>query len=204
MRGRDYFVRTDDVRPVFGERMSSHDGKSVRYLDPKRSKLAAAITKHARHFPFRENSKILYLGASSGTTVSYLSDICRLGMIYAVEISVDPFYKLLSLAERRKNIIPILEDANNPERYSFFVEDPDVIYQDIAQRNQVQIFNSNASLFSQIKYGVLVLKTRSISSRVSESNLLKDSVSRIEGFKVLDVVDLKPYDQSNYMVFLSR
>ncbi len=184
--------------------MTGHGGKSARYLEPRRSKLAAAINKGARYFPFREDSRVLYLGASSGTTVSYLSDICTSGIIYAVEISVDPFYKLLSLAERRTNIIPVLEDANNPERYSFFVENPEIIYQDIAQRNQIQIFNNNASLFEEARYGVLILKTRSISSRVNEKVLLKESVSNIEGFKTLEIIDLKPYDESNYMVLLSR
>lgn len=195
---------SSDKKPVFGEKLIGFDGKTARYLDPKRSKLAAAISKRAKNFPFKENSNVLYLGASSGTTVSYVSDICRLGRVYAVEVSVDPFYKLLTLAERRSNIIPILDDANNPQRYSFFVEEVDVIYQDIAQRNQVQIFNTNSSLFTGAKYGVLILKTRSISSRGSESSLLKESVSKIEGFKVQEIIDLKPYDQSNYMVFLSR
>lgn len=203
-RGRDFFVNSSDPTPVFGERVIPDNGNFSRYLDPKRSKLAAAVVKGSRQLPFRSESRVLYLGAASGTTVSYVSDICNRGSVYALEISVDPFYKLLGLSERRRNIIPIIDDANNPERYSFFVDTVDIIYQDIAQRNQVQIFNTNATAFPEAKYGVLVIKTRSISSRASEASLLKESISRIGGFKINETIDLKPFDQSNYMLVMER
>ena len=50
---------------------------------------------------------------------------------------------LTFLAEERHNIIPLLEDANHPERYASLLTAVDVVYQDIAQRDQVAIFLKN-------------------------------------------------------------
>jgi fibrillarin-like pre-rRNA processing protein len=202
--GGDLYTLTEYSKPVFGEKIITYMGKKARQWDPKRSKLAAAIMKGMDIMPLRADSTVLYLGASTGTTVSYLSDICINGRIFAVEVSFESFYKLLSLAEKRKNIIPILEDANIPERYSFFVEKPDLIYQDIAQRNQVQLFNANADIFPAVKKAILIIKTRSISSRLNEKDILKDALSGLKDFRVVRQYNLSPYDQANYLVYLER
>ena len=202
--GGDLYTLTEYGKPVFGEKIISYMGNRARLWDPKRSKLAAAIMKGMDIMPIRANSNILYLGASTGTTVSYISDICINGRIFAVEVSFESFYKLLSLAEKRKNIIPILEDANIPERYSFYVEKPDLIYQDIAQRNQVQIFNSNADKFQEVKKAILIIKTRSISSRLNQKDILSDALSGLKDFSVVRQYNLSPYDQANYLVYLER
>jgi len=203
LRG-ELYTRTDYIKPVFGEKIISYMGGRARHWDPKRSKLAAAILKGMDIMPIRQDSSVLYLGASTGTTVSYISDICIDGRIYAVEVSFESFYKLLSLAEKRKNIIPILEDANVPERYSFFVEKPDLIYQDIAQRNQVQIFNTNAATFPEVRKAILIIKTRSISSHQNERDILATALSGINGFTPVRSYNLSPYDQANYLVYLER
>ncbi|MGC8515012.1 MAG: fibrillarin-like rRNA/tRNA 2'-O-methyltransferase [Thermoplasmata archaeon] len=202
--GGDLYTLTEHVKPVFGEKIISYMGKRARHWDPKRSKLAAAIMKGMDIMPLKPDSKVLYLGASTGTTVSYLSDICINGRIFAVEVSFESFYKLLSLSEKRKNILPILEDANIPERYSFFVEKPDLIYQDIAQRNQVQIFNVNADKFPEVKKAILIIKTRSISSRLNEKDILSGALSGLKEFSVVRRYNLSPYDQANYLVYLER
>ena len=100
----DLYTLTEYGKPVFGEKIISYMGKRARHWDPKRSKLAAAIMKGMDIMPLKPDSKVLYLGASTGTTVSYLSDICINGRIFAVEVSFESFYKLLSLSEKRKNI----------------------------------------------------------------------------------------------------
>ncbi|MCL4451369.1 MAG: fibrillarin-like rRNA/tRNA 2'-O-methyltransferase [Candidatus Thermoplasmatota archaeon] len=202
--GSDIYTLTEYSKPVFGEKIISYMGKRARHWDPKRSKLAAAILKGMDIIPLKPTSTVLYLGASTGTTVSYLSDICSGGKIFAVEVSFESFYKLLSLAEKRKNIIPILEDANMPERYSFFVDKPDLIYQDIAQRNQVQIFNVNAEKFPEVKRAILVIKTRSISSRLNEKDILSAALSGLKDFSVVRRYNLSPYDQANYLLYLER
>ena len=91
----------------------------------------------------KKDMKILYLGAAQGTTVSHLSDIITEGEIYCREGASKPFEKLLALCELRENLFPILADANHPENYGDVVEKVDLVYQDVAQRNQAEIFVKN-------------------------------------------------------------
>ncbi len=189
---------------VYGEDIKRIEKVYFREWEPKRSKVAAAILKRVKELPFRKNSRILYLGASTGTTTAHLSDICTEGRIYAVEKAYDPFVKLISLAERRENIYPILEDATIPERYAFFMDNIDIIYQDVAQRNQVQIFNANAKAFPMVRDAMLILKIRSISGKGSEEEILRREMAKIENFRALEVVNLQPYSKANYLIRLKR
>lgn len=200
----NFFTVSDYPGSVYGERISRRKGKFVRFWDPKRSKMSAALNKGFDHSPFTDTSVVLYLGASTGTTVSHISDLCSNGRIYAVESSYEPFGKLLKLSGRRGNIYPILENANYPEKYTFFVSDADVIYQDISQRNQVQIFNENARAFPSARKGILIIKMRAISSRLSEKQILNSSLEQIDGFRVRDVINLKPFHKAHYFVYLER
>jgi fibrillarin-like rRNA methylase len=90
------------------------NGIEHRYWDPNRSKLAAFLMCRGKTFPFELKSTTLYLGAASGTTVSHISDICPEGRIFAVEVAKNPFRELLAIAEKRGNIIPILEARQAP------------------------------------------------------------------------------------------
>ena len=75
-------------RNVYGERLVKIDEDEYRLWDPFRSKLAAAIMKGLRHLPLKPGSKVLYLGAASGTTASHVSDIIGPdGYVYCVEFS---------------------------------------------------------------------------------------------------------------------
>ena len=204
IEGKKLYTKSDTARSVYGEVTKKISGSYYRYWNPKRSKLSAAFIKGLKFFPFSETSNVLYLGASTGTTVSHLSDICIMGKIYAVELSYEPFTKLLSLAENRTNIYPILEDANLVERYSFFVENVDIIYQDISQRNQVQIFLRNSELFPEARFAILVLKLRSITSSQSESKILEDSIKSISGYKIDNVVNLGKFHKGHYLVTMHR
>ena len=76
--------------------------KNLREWDPEHSKLAAAILNGLRTMPIKPKAKILYLGAASGTTVSYCSDIVEDGIIYAVEFSPRVFPKLTRIASIKK------------------------------------------------------------------------------------------------------
>lgn len=63
---------------ILGFRISVEegDGKTeYRVWNPFRSKLAAAIVGGVDHIWIAPGSKVLYLGAASGTTVSHVSDI---------------------------------------------------------------------------------------------------------------------------------
>ncbi len=204
LRKNSIFTISDYGKSVYGEKISKEGQGYLRQWNPKRSKLAALLTKETRFFPFTENSKVLYLGAASGTTVSHVADLVPGGTVYGVELSYVPFLKLLELSEARGNIIPILEDARALERYQFFVDSPDIIYQDISQRDQVSIFNQAIKFWPTIRYGFLVLKIRSISFSRKDNEILRESVQGIKGMKVKYTVDLKPFHMNTFMLCLSR
>lgn len=78
-------------------------------------------------------SKVLYLGAASGTTVSHVSDIVGpTGHVYAVEFSKRCGRDLVNLAKKRTNIHPIIEDARKPTRYRMLVDMVDCVFADVA------------------------------------------------------------------------
>ena len=183
----------------------SHYGERVfngyREWIPYRSKLAAVFLKNYT-VNFKPNWKILYLGAASGTTVSHLADIVDNGIIYAVEYSAKPFSKFLELAKERKNIIPILEDASKPWRYSGIVERVDFVYQDIAQKNQIEIFKLNSRIFlKKGGEGMIMVKARSIDSTVEPSKVFDRVVKELsEDFKILKYDSLEPFHKDHIFV----
>ena len=133
--------------------------KWVRW-NPYHSKLSAYLLGGGSDWPFKNSSKVLYLGSAEGNTVSFLSDICSEGRVIGVDISATAMAELLVLAEKRNNIIPFLGDAHFPKAYELHAGKPDILYQDIAQRDQVEIFIRNYDFFSP-KCGFLMLKSRS-------------------------------------------
>ena len=93
---------------VYVEGLSREGDAEYRRWDANRSKLAAYLKRGGRIWPFEATTSLLYLGAGSGTTVSHLSDICSRGSIMAIEVSPRSFRDLVTVAERRTNLLPIL------------------------------------------------------------------------------------------------
>jgi fibrillarin-like rRNA methylase len=149
---------------VYGERLLSVRSGWWRRWDPYRSKLSAALIK-GFHEPLPQpGERWLYLGAATGTTASHLADLVGPeGAIYAVEMSLRPFARLLRLAERYSNLLPILADARRPDDYAAWVPPVDGVYSDIAQADQVGIARRNAERFLRDgKPLLLVLKLSSL------------------------------------------
>lgn len=203
MRGK-FQLYTKNASPgfsVYGEKTTvEDDGTEYRSWDPKRSKLGALYQKKIR-VPIHCDSRVLYLGAASGTTVSHVSDVLSEGngVVYAVEFSERPMRDLVMLAEKRKNIIPIFSDASRPERYFPIVEPVDVIFQDVAQANQAEIACKNAAYF--LKEGghlILSLKARSIDVAKNPKKVFGEEIKILEknsdvSFSILKTADLAPY-----------
>ena len=172
-------TRSDDLVPVYGERIL----EGYRLWDPFRSKLAALLLKGRSTRPaLARDAMVLYLGAATGTTVSHVSDIVRDGLVYAVEFSPRSMRDLVRLCERRKNIVPILADAAQPEEYAFLVEPVDLVYQDVAQRNQAEIASRNCARY--LKPGgelILMLKTRSVDVTASPQAVLQAEMKNLQG-----------------------
>lgn len=189
--------------PVYGERI----WQGYRIWDPTRSKLAALLLKLKSRpdlnlFP---DSKVLYLGAATGTTVSHVSDMVNGGLVYAVELSPRSMRDLLRLCEARENIVPILADAARPEMYCALVEPVDMIYQDVAQRNQAEIAMLNADRY--LKPGgclVLMIKTRSIDVTASPKDVYESEINELDGVVVQQSIDLLPYHHDHWAVIAKK
>jgi fibrillarin-like pre-rRNA processing protein len=192
----------DPGRVVYGEKLIPVEGVEYRTWDPRRSKLGAMILKKF-NMPLKEDSKVLYLGAASGTTVSHVSDIVPEGAVYAVEFAPRSMRDLVGLASRRKNIHPILADAGKPDSYAHIVEPVDLIFQDVAQPNQAEIAARNAARFLKREgYLLLSIKARSIDSVANPKEVFTDELRKLEQtielrLEILYVKDLMPYHEDH-------
>ncbi len=173
---------------VYGEK--SVEG--YRVWDPYRSKLAA-LYHLSEGIDLTSDLRVLYLGAAHGTTASHVADY--VDTVYAVEFSPKPMRDLLEVAERRTNIIPIMADAADPSAYAPLVEEVDLIYQDVAQRDQVEIARKNSIFLKKAGRVILMLKTRSIDVSRSPDLVLEDSLSELKsgGIRTDTSLWLLPY-----------
>ena len=175
--GRDlYTVNRTPGSKVYGETLKAADGVEYRAWDPFRSKLAALLLKGPPSDLLGRPKTVLYLGAAHGTTVSHLSDAFPEATIFAIEKSPTSFAPLLALARRRPGLVPILADAQLPERYQADVGPVDLLYQDVAQRNQAGIFVENArACLVPGGRGLLMLKVRSVTQRRPTSVVVQEA-----------------------------
>ncbi len=183
-------------KAVYGEALVREEGIEYRKWDAARSKLAAYLKRGGRIWPFRDTCSVLYLGAGSGTTVSHISDLCPSGSIVAIEISPRSFRDLVGVAEARPNLIPILADATQPQSYRSHVDQVDVVYQDVAQRDQEDIFLRNLAFLRPGGTGFLMVKARSVdvAARPSEVYVRARETLVKGGTEVLDLRELDPFE----------
>jgi fibrillarin-like pre-rRNA processing protein len=189
---------------VYGERLVEIKDKEYRIWDPRRSKLGAAILNGLETFPFKEDSKMLYLGASAGTTPSHISDVSKDGLIYCVEFSPRMMRDLAEVCRQRQNMVPILDDATKPKNYMNLVQKVDVVYSDVAQPKQSELFMDNMRLFlKEDGIGILMIKARSIDVTKSPKKIFKEEESKLKtaGFRVIEKINLEPYEK-DHMAFV--
>ena len=160
---RLYTLNSAPGKKLFDEELGIEDGKEYRGWNPLRSKLSAAITKGLQQLPIGKSSRILYLGAAHGYTPSFIADIAVDGLVIAIDSAPRVVRDLVFAAEKRSNILPLLADANHPESYYNLSGAVDIVYQDIAQKNQIEILLKNcAMLLKPGGHAMLALKARSI------------------------------------------
>ncbi|MCK5773702.1 MAG: fibrillarin-like rRNA/tRNA 2'-O-methyltransferase [Thermoplasmata archaeon] len=190
---------------VYGEEVICVKGAYFREWVPWRSKLSALIKRDG--LPEIPEGDILYLGAAQGTTVSHISDLFPSNNIHAVEFSPTSYRKLASLSRRRKNIIPILEDAFHPERYAPMVGPVRSIYQDVSQKDQVGMFMKNGNMMlGEGGLGILMLKARSVDVTASPDVIYEKARSELigGGFKVLKTVPLDPFQVDHAAIIIRK
>ncbi len=200
-------LATENLVPgnqVYKEKLILKKGIEYRLWDPFRSKLAASIMNGLDYFPFENKSQILYLGASTGTTVSHISDIVGpSGIVFSIEHASRVARDFLDrVASFRKNIIPILQDARKPKEYFSVFGKVDIVYVDIAQSDQTQIAINNCEMFLKKEgYFFLVIKTRSIDVTKAPKRIVEEEIEKLKPrFEVLQTIDLHPYDKDHAMV----
>ena len=189
---------------VYNERLVQHKGFEYRIWNPFRSKLAAAIMNDLKNFPFNQKSDVLYLGVSTGTTISHISDIVNQGgTIFGIEHASRVARDFLDrVASHRKNIVPIIQDARRPEEFFSVYKKVDIVYVDIAQPDQTNIAIENCRLYLKSGgYLFLVIKTRSIDVVKDPKMVIKDEIKKLETlFEIKQTIDLHPYDKDHAMV----
>ena len=207
----DVFLKGDEVATrnltpgisVYGEELITEDVE-YRLWNPRRSKLSAAILNGLSSLKIENDYKILYLGASTGTTVSHISGIAYNGKIYAVEFSPVTAKKLTRLSRQRPNIYPILADATKPKEYMNIIEKVDFLYCDVAQPTQTELFMKNMNLFSKDDaLGMITIKARSIDVIQKPKKIFKQEEKKLKekGFKIIEKIKLEPYEK-DHIAFL--
>ncbi|MFI5420158.1 MAG: fibrillarin-like rRNA/tRNA 2'-O-methyltransferase [Nitrososphaerales archaeon] len=207
-------IATRNLTPghsFYGETLVSykfHDQKvEFRSWDPFRSKLSASIMNRLENFPFAAGIRCLYLGASTGTTVSHVSDIVGSeGRVFAVELASRVARELLeNVVKYRRNVVPIIADAKHPEKYTTVYGNVDIVYCDIAQPDQTEIAIENCRMFfDKNKEGrlFLVVKASSIDALKPKREVFSEQVRILEksGYHVSQLIDLEPYDRNHAMI----
>jgi fibrillarin-like pre-rRNA processing protein len=189
---------------VYNEDLILRDGVEYRTWDPFRSKLAAAVLKGLPEQIIGEGSRVLYLGASTGTTASHVSDLVGPGgLLIGVEFAPRVAREFVeNVARLRMNVVPFVTDARDPSKYS--VTMVDVVYCDIAQPDQTEIAMANCSKL--LKKGgalLLVVKARSIDVLKDPGVVFSEERTKLEkaGFRVRSVIELSPFEKDHALIY---
>jgi rRNA 2'-O-methyltransferase fibrillarin len=197
-RGKEDALVTKNLTPgesVYGEKRITVQATSeqtndedapattteYRVWNPFRSKLAAGILGGMESIYMEPGSRVLYLGAASGTSVSHVSDIVGpTGKVYAVEFSHRSGRDLVNMATHRTNVVPIVEDARHPLRYRMLVPMVDCIFADVAQPDQSRIVALNAHHFLKVGGGVVIsIKANCIDSTAAPEAVFAKEVAKL-------------------------
>lgn len=211
-RGKEDALATKNLVPgesVYAEKRISvedQDGTKIEYRtwNPFRSKLGAAILGGIGDIHIVPGCKVLYLGAASGTTVSHVSDMVGPeGRVYAVEFSQRSGRDLLGVAQKRSNIIPIIDDARHPTKYRMMMSMVDVIFSDVAQPDQARIVALNAAHYLKIGgHIVMSIKANCVDSTAPPEAVFASEVKKLqqERIKALEQISLEPYERDHAVV----
>jgi rRNA 2'-O-methyltransferase fibrillarin len=218
-RGKEDLLVTKNLTPgesVYGEKRISvgasaaKDGETeassteYRVWNPFRSKLAAGILGGVDNIYMGPGSKVLYLGAASGTSVSHVADIVGPeGTVFAVEFSHRSGRDLINMATHRTNVIPIVEDARHPSKYRMLLGMVDCIFADVAQPDQARIVGLNASMFLKVGGGIVIsIKANCIDSTAAPEAVFAQEVAKLRemGIKPKEQLTLEPFERDHAMV----
>lgn len=171
--------------------------------EPWENKLSAINSKKPLNID--KKTKILYLGAASGKTAVRLSKLCK--VVYAVEFAPKPASRLVETSKRIDDfIIPIIEDARNPENYVNIVEKVDFLYQDVATRGQADVALRNADIYlKENGRGIICVKARSEDVTEKPEIIYEKTAEKLKkGFNIKKIVDLEPFYKDHAAIIASK
>jgi len=202
-----YTLNLTPGKTVYGESTLKQNSIEYRDWNPKKSKLGAALMKGVSQIGIMPGKSILYLGCSTGTTCSHVSDILgKDGILFGVDPAPRVMREFIFLCEDRKNMAPIIEDANHPEQYKDLVPKVDVVFQDIAQRSQVSIFLKNCDMFlKKGGFGLLTVKARSIDVTKVPKKIFNQVRNELErNITIVDYRELDPYEKDHCIFVVKK
>lgn len=197
-------------RSIYGERLIKFEGVEYRVWDAFRSKLAGSILKGLKTVPIVPGSKVLYLGAASGTTPSHVSDIVgENGYVYCVEFAQRSLRELITnVVAYRSNMSPFLADARMPQKYAMFIPSKvDTIYCDVATSEQAKVLADNADVLLKAGGWVMqAVKSQSIDVSKAPEEIYRQEARILENrnFRIDQIIDLEPYDKAHAMIIAQR
>ena len=190
----------------FDERVMKDEGIEYRQWDARKSKLAAAILKGVKEIGLMPGQTVLYLGCSHGYTPSFVSDILgKDGFMFALDFAPRVVRDMVFVSEKRKNIAPIIADANHPESYFYQAGAVDYVYQDIAQKNQAEIFLKNVDMFlKQGGLAFIAVKSRSVDITKKPRTVFEEVRRKLEKeLEIIDYRELEPFEM-DHCIFVCR
>lgn len=178
--------------------------KTKTEWNPYSSKWKAALKKKL-DVNLSGDENILYLGASSGTTVGQISKLTK-GIIFAVENSPQMAIRLVRLSEKNKNIAPIFSDARNIEylKKAMFGRKVEILFQDIPSTDQIKILEKASELVDKNCKIFLSLKTQSISQKNYKETAKEIEKELEEKFLIVQKADLFPYHKKHFFYVLKK
>ena len=191
---------------VYGESLHKQGKDEYREWSPLRSKLGAALAKNVSQMGIYPGGKVLYLGASTGTTASHVSDIVGMdGFVFALDFAPRTTRELVYLCEKRKNMVPIMADARHPEQFAQYLSSVDTVFQDVAQRDQAEIFIKNCEAFlKKGGFGILVIKARSVDVAKKPKQVFKEVRDYLEKkIVIVDYRELEPFEK-DHCIFICK
>ncbi len=171
---------------------------------PEKSKWKAAYEK-GLDVSLNENENILYLGASSGSTISFISKYTK-GIIFSVEKSPKMMIPLIKKSLKIKNVFPLFCDARNIDYINSKIKDTkiNILFQDIPSFDQVEILINASKLVDKDCKIFFSLKTKSISQGDSFVTYKKVKEKLKKFFEIIDETNLEPYHKFHWFFILKK
>lgn len=194
----------------FEETIIKDGNETFREVDPERSKLFAGVAKGLSQIGIRQDASVLYLGASHGYTPSFVSDVVgKKGCVWCIDVAPRVVRDLVFVCEQRDNMLPLLGDCRQPQTYKDYLPQPvDVVFQDVAQKDQVSIFLKNCDAYlKKGGFGVLAIKARSIDVTAKPALIFKQTfheLSAAKGYVIVDKKELYPYEKDHIIYVLKK